>query len=759
MPIDLPSLARHLIEELEWFGQQCRGQKSTTKEPGDDWTVAQHKSVLAVQYEREGLAAEPFIGYARVRKGSEELTYLVRRGYIPDWPAKRDPDTAYTNYVSNLGRLVEQDPGSTISIETVRLELHVQTFTILATNKFSIARTGASYDAVNNRILIEKLAPASIASLAEYLQAQSAGASTKQLVSEQRRRNVIDHVALRDQPILDAIQGEVFRQPMASQIILSGPAGTGKTTTLIKRIARNQRLDFLSNEEQSRFTSRTHLFGSNNWALFVPSDLLKGYVQEAFNKQGVAASSDRVLVWSSERNRIARDILRFAKIGSRGTFELNPTGPRVANADCIKLFEEFDRYWPPHMAASIKARLDEAPINLANRYQSEIATINDHLTAGRALDAITEIRRLRSDLQDGRTQAQEARERSRRPGQQRPLSASDEFLLGDDVRKAIERLGVVTRDVLSTLQPAFKAFVGKTSLAPHETDTLIRAMLEAGRNLRRIDANIDDPILQRIQESFVPQILIDEVADFSSNQIAALAALASPETDSVTLCGDIMQRVTTHGIATWQECLDIVPRARHFHIDVSYRQSPQLLAIASKILMDLNNKAKPLKSAYEGGDFPHALLKVNPDAASVYKWITDRIIDIYEAHDGKLPAIAVLVPSEGDVDRVADGLRRHLAPQSLEVQACKNAEVLGNESRVRVFNVEHIKGLEFEAVFFVDFDAIEKLYGSLTMNYLYVGLTRAATFLGVTCNSEPRILGGVADLFSRDDDGWAPAPE
>lgn len=40
---------------------------------------------------------------------------------------------------------------------------------------------------------------------------------------------------LRDQPVLDKFQDEIFRLPLDSRMLLLGPPGTGKTTTLIRR--------------------------------------------------------------------------------------------------------------------------------------------------------------------------------------------------------------------------------------------------------------------------------------------------------------------------------------------------------------------------------------------------------------------------------------------------------------------------------------------------------------------------------------------
>ena len=71
----------------------------------------------------------------------------------------------------------------------------------------------------------------------------------------------------------------------------------------------------------------------------------------------------------------------------------------------------------------------------------------------------------------------------------------------------------------------------------------------------------------------------------------------------------------------------------------------------------------------------------------------------------------------------------------------------GRDSAVRVFNVEHIKGLEFEAVFFVAIDRLATSYPDLFDKYLYVGATRAATYLGMTCEGE--LPAGMAELEER----------
>jgi hypothetical protein len=53
--------------------------------------------------------------------------------------------------------------------------------------------------------------------------------------------------------------------------------------------------------------------------------------------------------------------------------------------------------------------------------------------------------------------------------------------------------------------------------------------------------------------------------------------------------------------------------------------------------------------------------------------------------------------------------------------ACYEGRAIGEENDIRVFDVQHIKGLEFEAVFFVGIDELVTQRPELFDKYLYVG--------------------------------------
>jgi len=134
------------------------------------------------------------------------------------------------------------------------------------------------------------------------------------------------------------------------------------------------------------------------------------------------------------------------------------------------------------------------------------------------------------------------------------------------------------------------------------------------------------------------------------------------------------------------------------------------------------------------------------------EWLASRINEIERFSDG-LPSIAVLVNREDELQPLADALNEALAEQAIRAIACPKGQAIGPENDVRIFEVQHIKGLEFEAIFFVNIDALAQAEPDLFERFIYVGATRAATFLGLTCAGDtlPAPLLPVEGLF---DEYW-----
>ena len=141
------------------------------------------------------------------------------------------------------------------------------------------------------------------------------------------------------------------------------------------------------------------------------------------------------------------------------------------------------------------------------------------------------------------------------------------------------------------------------------------------------------------------------------------------------------------------------------------------------------------------------LLERSSEPEEIASWLSERILEI-ESAIGYLPSCAVFVPNELSVQPIAESLNELLGDANIRVKACPNGEVIGRETDVRVFAIEHIKGLEFEAAFFVGLDILAREEPDLFDKYLYVGATRAATYLGLTCEDQmPNALSPLREHF------------
>lgn len=689
------------------------------------------------------------------------------------------------------------------------------------------------------------------------------------------KRDVLESMSLREQPILDSFQDHIFRMPLQSVLFLQGPAGSGKTTTLIRRIGQKLDIDNGLSEDEKLLAEKINQDSieeySRSWIMFTPTILLKDYLRESFNKEGIPAPDNNISTWENYWTVLGRNklnILRRANFSNGFEHDvdikniLDTTHP-------IALYKEFISYFLESHRSDIEKKLANAKHcdfgngnkiiddikKHASLYINKKQNIEDFLLflyrkKGEIASLYRELRQNISDLIEAQLKqilrtdrtflssfyemknklVQESRKEQDDSDEiftedsfsadsiartalflyknfvisiakyknKNKISSSNKKLLtlvgdkipSDDVLESVFTLSQKIEFVTIFNNPIEKVFrrissdyekfrknaqaegkfysqeAGlKRKIDSVEFDILILINLMLARKLlvrKEVKDNLSDGWLSYIKEIFScykAQIYVDEAPDFSLIQLLCMRLLTHPETNSFFACGDFNQRITENGIISLDEFNNFIEQMKISGGKISlqtvlapYRQTDNLYKFSLAVLKAIHGDYPsdyPENSQVPGGMPP--VLGENLEGINLAKWIAARVREI-ENFLGKVPSIAILVPEENDVSPVAVMIENELRSLNIPVQACHYGQTQGNINAIRVFDIRHIKGLEFEAAFFISLDKLESKYPSLVGNYLYVGATRAATFLGVTYSTHaPQILtGDISALFQKD---------
>jgi hypothetical protein len=822
------------------------------------------------------LEKEPFI--ARVVTRSDDGTsreLLITRGTTPSGVDALRGRVA--SYLSPFGRLAESAPGRVLTMRDPKTRDDVE-WELQEVLRVTPERKDGEWDGVDSAFRDEqrRLFIGSLRSLVRSQASKTAPAVDffaelesvqleAALVSETHRRRIVERISLRDQAVLDEYQGDVFRQPIEKRLALFGPPGTGKTTTLIRRIAPKRDRSVLSEDELEAYPAETHgqYFHPGNWVMFTPTDLLRGYLKEAFSRQHIAASDERVQTWSQRRRLLGRDVLGVLRSETGGRLTLRDERPLLADVSADKLiafFEAFDSQFRTDITEGYEKHLrvldgsDHPQLRqIAGKFRGgrassmtfdrlfaftvppELATATAQLQAdirsqqgslatpvmnGRA-DFIGQLSQLLASLK------QEARATAEEDEDELDSDATDESPVSDPRAEAIRAfrdalnakarsvhlgttLGRSSRpraiwDWLGAVAPADKlleplgrdlillralnflrnthtnltrgvvssflrfrrqrlrkgvdyvsdagADFDRNTISDHELDAVLLLMLRNARRLleRPPSRGSDDlpAVLMAVRGEYVTQVVVDEATDFSPLQLACMLELAEPAFRSLFICGDLRQRVTPWGLRSMEQLLWVQPDFEVREIAVGYRQSRQLADLARRVAV-LSGGEAPEVTQPEAAEYSEVRPWLGENLATpdlVAPWLADRIRSI-EREIRVVPSIAIFVDGEDHIDPVVDALKPLLLDNNQTVAACKQG-VVGGDEQVRVFDIRHIKGLEFEAVFFVGVDRLVEHEPQLFDKFLYVGVTRAATYLGLTCEAGlPAQLEPLRSAFS-----------
>src|SRR5690554_4200439 len=867
--------AKNKLQDGETLGSDTLANVNTMTSSSAIQKLDQISQSNRESYQR--LSTEPAIARVVVvdEEGKEHTYYICRTT-----PVSGIPNLA--SYLAPVGRLASLGIGSEFKLPNGTI------VEVLEKARLQPSALENGWDSRDTVLEVEHFGPLTVESLRallietdgeevteDLLGQLLAEESIKDNIIEGVRRSVITKMGLRDQPILDRYQDEIFRLPLDKRLLILGPPGTGKTTTLIRRLGQKLDTAFLEEGEQrlvEMVATAQGVAHANSWLMFTPTELLKQYLKEAFAREGVPASDLRIRTWQDYRRELARNafgVLRTASGG--GTFVLKDSLPSLSAEALDRPIQWFDDFntWQRnayvqelHEAANMlrEAKAPEVQ-SLGERLHSILTQASDGALASTFASLAAELPKVQAlvtslkEASDGKIKAalnlqlnrnrafldelarfidglqlaqtsdsdadeqddfdtdeeedtsaprtgraaalsaymQAARAQARAAASKRAVSKSsrngkiiewlaDRGLTETDRAEVGASLLVQTnarrfvnpvKRYLDGIPKRYRAFRRERQQAgswyrnegfeardihPLELDIVLLAILRAAGDLisrPNVQRDIDSPAwsaLQPILGHYRNQVLVDEATDFSPIQLACMAALAHPRLRSFFACGDFNQRLTTWGARSADEMKWVFADFDIKEITVSYRQSKQLNELARAMIRAVGGTEQnvSLPAHVDSGGVAPALLEHATDTAIVVSWLADRIREI-ERFVGQLPSTAIFVNAEDDVAPVAEALNEALSEHNIQVIACREGQAVGQESNVRVFDIQHIKGLEFEAVFFVGIDQLAALHPALFDKYLYVGTTRAATYLGVTCDGAlPPAIESLRAHFGQD---------
>ncbi len=673
---------------------------------------------------------------------------------------------------------------------------------------------------------------------------------------------------LRFNPILDPVQNRIKTQNLYNgvTVVIDGGPGTGKTTTMIQRLKYLTDLgaieeDVVNETNLYRLTAsqRDHLYGAikeqRDWMFFSPSELLKEYLADAMNREGLTNTNAKVWSWAQYMNKVVREnYMLIDPSNENAPFKASRSNDvlflddlSIVNSFSTFFLENFKQiknrfpkikdsekqYLWMSIATAIQKRFEDSAdfsilqfIQLFNsleqlyskdcrellaenrsvikRVSDEIYLLSkDNANIYEELVSLANVQVVEQteDIDEDQESVEEAEISEEEfdnkiilmirtwlkrvcyakkntdirltPRQER-LSELLNPILTEEHQSYVDRIGELalfeqyakyTRGIRSCLFGGFaakykrfrrQALVNKDKnwnlqvldallkrregkeLHPQEQALLIGFINNLVKTVLKVSKDYKShPFITAYNELARPIIGVDEATDFCESDIYAMQSLLYNDYNSFTLSGDLMQRLTSKGLKSWSTIESIVGEMKLLEMKTSYRQSKSLLKVAQDLYIDTIKESPNYRAYMKSTKVPEPLSYISNDESAKINWIEKRINEVYIAYGKKLPSIAIFMNNKNEIRGFVDKLRDtdFIYDAGIDVVDGSDGNVLASSNQIRVYPIDVVKGMEFDVVFFHNIDNAD-VDDDLIKRYIYVGVSRAAFFLGITLNSD-----------------------
>ncbi len=281
---------------------------------------------------------------------------------------------------------------------------------------------------------------------------------------------------------------------------------------------------------------------------------------------------------------------------------------------------------------------------------------------------------------------------------------------------------------------------------------------EYNRHLRTAGSmDWDDVILGGLhiasQPGFQPpftHIVLDEAQDCTFAQLALIAKLVTPETNSITLVGDAAQRIYQSGFS-WAETGIRVAGARSREFKKNYRNTKQIAAVATSLLSHEEDRTEFTESEVPEREGIKPILNHCASYAVQQNLLAQRLAAIPEGNSALVTAPTV---------KMTETISRELENQGFRVVNLKTGQrpcasnAAASSRTVFLSTMNSAKGLQADHVFLCSLNAgdlpprgreEDPDEVSRSRKLLYVGLTRAQQTVELFFFGEPsRFLAEIA---------------